>query len=237
MWSSHPDMPCWCLRWISRKGLPPSSLNAIGRREFVAFGATGGFFALKNSERLRPLVISVHAMLDRGAHSGRGLGEDELSAFKYYQEKARREYATSGIFFDVRVVEGAYLRTQGYSEIPSRFLAPRAINLFVTDSLGYDIDRDHTGGCSIGPRPPGRGVSGDPFYKTFLGLNEARETTLAHEYAHHFSLDTLRNPTAAGNFWADLRNDYRLWLQRRRVPILEFRACVNSEWATLEGTP
>ncbi len=207
--------------------------HALNRREFVSLG----FLALKNSQRLRPLVISVHAMFDRGAHSGMGLGEAERTLFNGYQEKARREYATSGILFDVRVVEGAYLRTQGYSEIPATVLARGTINLFVTDTLGYDIDRDRTGGCSIGPLPRGRRFAGDPFYKTFLGLKEAHETTLAHEYAHHFTLDTLRNPTSARNFWADLRNNYWLWLQRRGVPIPEFRACANSEWAKLEGTP
>jgi hypothetical protein len=210
----------------------PVTPGDLGRRQFVAFGVVGGgFFTLKHSERLRPIVISVHAMLDRGAHSGKGLGEGELSLFKYYQEKARREYAASGIFFDIHVVEGAYLRTQGYSEIPSKFLAPKMINLFVTNTLGYDIDRDRTGGCSMGPRPPQARFGGDPFFKTFLGLKEARETTLAHEYAHHFALDTRRNPSAAGNFWADLRNDYWLWRQRHGVPILQFRACANSEWA------
>ena len=213
-------------------------LSAVGRREFFAFGLAGrGFLTLKSPEHLRPLVISVNVMLDRGAHSGKGLAEGEISAFKYHQEKARHEYATSGILFDLRYTEDAYLRTQGYSEIPSRFLAPRMINLFVTYTLGLDIDRDRTGGCSIGPRPRGPRFAGDPFYKTFLGLREAGESTLAHEYAHHFTLDTRRNPTAAGNFWADMRNDYWLWLQRHGIPILGFRACANSEWARFEGSP
>jgi hypothetical protein len=101
----------------------------------------------------------------------------------------------------------------------------------VTDALGYDIDRDRTGGCSMGPRPPNRRSGGDPFYKTFLGLRDAHTTTLPHEYAHHFTLDTQRRPTAAGNLWADLRNDYWLWLQRRGMRIMEFRACANAEWA------
>ena len=35
------------------------------------------------------------------------------------------------------------------------------INLFVTDTLGYDIDRDRTGGCLMGPLPPGRRSGGD----------------------------------------------------------------------------
>jgi hypothetical protein len=181
--------------------------------------------------QVRPLVIAVQAMFDQGAHSGKGLGEGERSKFRNYQEKARREYATSGICFDVRVLEGAYLRQQGYSEIPEKFLARGVINLFVTDTLGYDIDRDRTGGCSMGPRPPSRRSGGDPFYKTFLGLRDARDTTLVHEYAHHFTLDTRRRPTTAGNFWADLRNDYWLWLQRQGVPIPDFRACSDSEWA------
>ena len=143
---------------------------AVARREFIAFGATGRFFARSDSDRLRPIVISVHAMLDRGAHSGRGLVENELAAFKSYQEKARREFAISGIQFNIRVVEGAYLRQQGYSEIPDKFLAPKMINLFVTDSLGYDIDRDRTGGCSMGPRPPGPKSGGDAILQDFPGL-------------------------------------------------------------------
>ena len=173
-------------------------------------------------------------MLDRGAHFGKGLAEDQIARFRYLQEKARREYATSGIRFDVHVLEGAYLRQQGYSEIPSKFLARGTINLFVTESLGYDIDRDRTGGCSMGPRAPSRRSGGDPFYKSFLGLREAGENTLAHEYAHHFTLDTRRNPTAARNIWADIRNDYWLWLQRHGMAIMEFRACATSEWAKVE---
>ena len=72
-------------------------------------------------------------MLDHGAHAGKGLDEGEIALFKRYQEKARREYATSGIFFVVRATEGAYVRQQGYSEIPDKFLMLKAINLFVTD--------------------------------------------------------------------------------------------------------
>ena len=200
--------------------------RAFGRREFLALGV-----AAQSSERLRPIVISVNAMLDHGAHSAKGLGEAEISTFKKFQETARREYATSGILFDVHFTEGAYLRMQGYSDIPAKFLAPGTINLFVTDSLGYDIDHDRTGGGSMGPHPRAGKIPADPFYKTFLGLKEARDTTLVHEYAHHFSLDTRRNPTAAKNLWADLRNDYWLWLQRHGVPIPEFRACGGLEWA------
>ena len=36
-------------------------------------------------------------MLDRGAHSGRGLDERETAAFNSYQEKARREYVAMTI--------------------------------------------------------------------------------------------------------------------------------------------
>jgi len=209
----------------------------LGRREFVALGAGGvGLFARSNPEHLRRIVISVNVMLDGGAHSGKGLGPSEVSLFTGYQEKAARQYATSGIFFDIRVLEGAYLRQRGYSEIPDKFLAPGMINLFVTDTLGYDIDRDRTGGSSMGPRPRGPRIAADPFYKIFLGLKDARETTLPHEYAHHFTLDTRRSATMGANLWADLRNDYWLWRQRHGVPILEFRVCANSEWARLEGT-
>ncbi len=35
--------------------------------------------------------------------------------------------------------------------------SPIMINLFVTDRLGYDIDRDRTGGCSIRAAPGGVG--------------------------------------------------------------------------------
>ena len=207
----------------------------MGRREVLSLFCTGGsLIAASSPDLLRPIVISVNVMFDRGAHAGSGLGPGELALFKRFQEKARREYATSGIRFDLRVTEGAYLRTQGYSEIPSWFLAPKMINLFVTDTLRYDIDLDRTGGCSMGPLPPDRGSAGDRFYRSFLGLKEAVETTLLHEYAHHFTLDTRRNPTAARNLWADLRNDYWLWRQRHGVPIPEFRVCATSEWAKLE---
>lgn len=206
------------------------SPGGIGRREFVALSGAV-FFGPKSREPSQPLMVSVQAMFDQGAHAGKGLAEAERIKFRSYQEKARREYAASGIHFDVRVLEGAYVRQQGYSEIPAQFLARGAINLFVTDTLGYDIDRDRTGGCSMGPRAPSRRSGGDPFYKTFLGLKDARDTTLPHEYAHHFTLDTQRRPTAAGNLWADLRNDYWLWLQRRGVSIPEFRACAHSLWA------
>jgi len=212
-------------------------VRGFNRREFIAAsGAAGGLAATRRSESRVPLIITVQAMFDQGAHSGKGLGEAERSKFVAYQEKARREYATSGIYFEVHALEGAYLRQQGYSEIPSKFLARGAINLFVTDTLGYDIDRDRTGGCSMGPRAPSRRSGGDPFYKSFLGLRDARDTTLPHEYAHHFTLDTLRRPTAAGNLWADIRNDYWLWLQRRGMAIPDFLACIHAEWARFSGT-
>jgi hypothetical protein len=211
--------------------------HAISRRQLAALGVAGcGAVALSGAPPWQPIVIGVQAMYDRGAHSGRGLSDREISLFKAYQEKARREYATSGIHFDVHVLEGgAYLRQQGYSEIPDKFLVRNMINLFVTETLGYDIDRDRTGGCSMGPRPPSRRSGGYPFYETYLGLREARDTTLPHEYAHQFTLDTQRRPTAAGNLWADLRNDYWLWRQRHGTPIPEFRACVNSPWARVKG--
>lgn len=189
----------------------------------------------RNPPPVRRIVISVNVMLDRGAHSTKGLTESEVELFNSYQQRAAREFAVSGIVFDVRHTEGSYLRTQGYSRIPGQFLVRGTINLFVTDSLGYDIDRDRTGGCSIGPRPRLPDAPPDPFYKTFLGLHDARGTTLPHEYAHHFTLDTQRSPTVAGNVWADLRNDYWLWRQRHGVAIEEFRACAGSEWARLEG--
>jgi hypothetical protein len=213
---------------------PRVPLDGVSRRDLLLFGGASGLFARAATVPLKPVVISVSVMLDRGAHSAKGLGEIEIAKFKQYQEKARREYATSGILFDLRYVDGAYLRTQGYSEIPDKFLARKTINLFVTDTLGYDIDRDRTGGCSTGPRPRGPHSAPDPFYKIFLGLRDARDTTLPHEYAHHFALDTLRNPSITSNVWADLRNDYWLWRQRHGVAIQQFRVCANSEWAKVE---
>ena len=139
-------------------------------------------------------------MFDQGTHSGKGLSDAEIARFRRFQAKAAREYAVSGIRFDVRELQGAYSRQQGYSEIPDKFLMHGAINLFVTDTLGYDIDRDRTGGCSLGPIPPSRRSGGDPFYKTFLGLRDARDTTLPHEYAHHFTLDTLHRPARPAIF-------------------------------------
>jgi hypothetical protein len=208
-----------------------NSANGVARRDFLLAGAGGGFL---RRQPLKPIAISVNLMFDQGARSGKGLSEDEVGLFKRYQEDARREYATSGIAFDVKVTEGAYLRQQGYSEIPEKFLTLKAINLFVTETLGYDIDKDRTGGCSIGPRPRRPKFAPDPFYKIFLGLRDAGEQVLQHEYAHHFTLDTLRQPTAMRNSWADFRNDYWLWRQRHGAPILQFRACANSEWAKVQ---
>lgn len=193
--------------------------------------AGSGVSVRSNADPLRPIVISVQVMFDRGAHSGRGLAGREISMFNAYQEKTRREYGASGLYFELHVLEGAYLRQQGYSEIPDKFLAPGMINLFVTETLGYDIDRDRTGGCSMGPLRPSRRSGGDPCYKILLGLRDARDTTLPHEYAHHFTLDTLRSPTATGNLWADLRNDYWLWWQRHGTAIPAFRACAGLPWA------
>ena len=193
----------------------------MNRRDFMALGfaaAVGG-----------PLTVRVQVLFDRGAHGGKGLTGRETALFTAFQAKAQHEYAVSGIRFDLSYLEGAYLRQQGYSEIPDQFLSVSAINLFVTESLGYNIDKDRTGGCSMGPRRPSRRSGGDPTYKTFLGLREAHDTTLPHEYAHHFTLDTQHRPSAAGNLWADLRNDSWLWRQRRtnrRVPAVR-RATVG----------
>ncbi len=206
----------------------------LRRREFLLLGIPGtAAIALNGGERLPPIVVSVSVMFDRGAHSGKGLRANEIARFQVCQERARREYATSGIHFDLRTVEGAYVRQQGISEIPDKFLTHGVINLFVTDTLGYDIDRDRTGGCSVGPHPRRGRFAGDPYYETFLGLSDADEGTLAHEYAHHFTLDTRRKSTWLSNLWADFRNNYWLWRQRHGAPIMAFRACANSEWARL----
>jgi hypothetical protein len=214
--------------------LRSNSAVQVRRRDFVIGCLAGGGFFSRKTQPLKPIVISVNLMFDHAAHSGKGLGAAELDLFQRYQEKARREYSTSGIFFDVRETPGAYMRQQGYTEIPDKFLVPKTINVFVTASLGYDIDRERTGGQSIGPRPRRPGFAGDPFYKIFLGLRDAGEKALAHEYAHHFTLDTERQSTVLRNSWADLRNDYWLWRQRHGVPILQFRACANSEWAKVK---
>jgi hypothetical protein len=205
---------------------------ALTRRDFLLSGIdAAGAGALHASQGLKPIVISVHVMFDQGAHSGKGLRDSEIARFNVCQERARREYSISGLHFDLHRVEGAYVRQQGYSVIPDKFLARGTINLFVTDTLGYDIDRDRTGGCSVGPHAQRGRFAGDPFYETFLGLSDADEGTLAHEYAHHFTLDTRRRSTWLSNSWADFRNNYWLWRQRHGSPIMAFRACVHSEWA------
>src|SRR5215469_9083103 len=91
----------------------------LGRRQFLALAAASG----SGGVMLRPIVVSVHALLDQAAHSGRGLYAHDISRFQALQDKAKREYAVSGIHFDVQIVEGAYVRQQGYSEIPDKFLA------------------------------------------------------------------------------------------------------------------
>ena len=207
----------------------------VPRRHLLIL-APGVLFASEGPRGLRPILVSINLMFDAGAHSRNGLTAAEISTFERYQENARREFATSGIHFEIRRTEGAYLRQQGYSEIPDKFLAHRTINVFVTETLGYDIDRDRTGGSSVGPRPRSHFAAADPFYKTFLGLREASETTLAHEYAHHFALDTQKSASAAKNFWTDLRNDYWLWRQRHGTPIEGFRGCAGAEWARFEQT-
>ena len=202
-----------------------NAADPLLRRDFLLAAA-----GLLSGQSLKPLVISVNLLFDEAAHSGKGLRPEEIALFQRYQEKARREFATSGILFDVRMPEGAFLRQQGYTVIPEKFLTLKAINLLVTESLGYDIDKDRTGGCSTGPRPRRRDFAPDPFYKIFLGLKDANDKALPHEYAHHFTLDTRRQPTVLKNSWADLRNDYWLWRQRHGVPIPQFRACADSEW-------
>jgi hypothetical protein len=199
----------------------------------AALGLVAAPLLARSLGPLKPIIVRVHVLFDRGAHSLKGLDPGEIARFNAMQEKARREYSVSGIRFEIQTVDGAYLRKQGYSVIPDQFLARGVINLFVTDSLAYDVDHGRTGGSSTGPRPRVQGLPEDPYYKTYLGLREASDGTLAHEYAHHFCLDTQRRPTAAANLWADLRIDYWLWRQRHGVPILAFRSCEKSEWARL----
>lgn len=180
---------------------------------------------------LSRVLVKVNVMFDQGAHAGKGLNPAELAAFQSQQQTCNREYAASGIRFDLQFTEGAYLRRQGNSVIPEKFLVKDRINLFVTESLGYDVDRHRTGGSSIGPHPQSGIYPADPYFKTFLGLREAIAKTLAHEYAHHFTLDTSHNAVGAANLWADLRNDYWLWRQQQHgAPIAGFRACANSIW-------
>jgi hypothetical protein len=151
--------------------------------------------------------------------------------FWTWQHTAGAEFAASSVQFRVAVTEGAFLRTQGYSVIPDRFLRLDAINIFVTTVLGYDVDRDRTGGACIGPRASRPGIGGDSFYKIFLGLDHATVRTLPHEYAHHLTLDTAEKPTLPGNFWTDLRNDHWLWRQRGGTAIAEFRRCAAAPFA------
>jgi hypothetical protein len=202
----------------------------LGRRQFLSRAA---LFAGANPP-LQRILVSVLVMFDRGAHKAHGLSERERATFRLYQDQASREFAISGIVFDLHFTEDAHVRDEGYSEIPEKFLVKNAINLLVTDTLGYDIDKERTGGCSFGPQPISRMSGGNPYYLTFLGLKDARAKTLVHEYAHHFTLDTQKRPKSGGNSWADFRNDYWLWRQRHGTPIPEFRACAKLPWARLE---
>ena len=187
------------------------------RRDFFAL-------ALSGTAGASPIVVKLNVLYDHGAHSGKGLTGAEVGLFQSHQEKARREFAVSGVLFDLHFTEGAYLREQGHSVIPEKFLLRDRINLFVTETLHYDVDRHRTGGVSIGAH------AGDPYFKTFLGLREAGAGTLAHEYAHHFTLDTSGTVKGMGNLWADFRNDYWLWRQRIGVAIEGFRACGQAAW-------
>ncbi len=194
-------------------------MRTLPRRAFLVAGVG----CSRPRVALQVITVQVQLLFDLGAHDRTGLTPAETSRLLRHQQTAALEFSGSGIRFDLRTVGGAYLRKQGYSQIPDRFLARDRINLFVTDSLGYDIDRDRTGGCSIGP----------PYYKIFLGLRDAGESTLLHEYAHHFTGDTRANPTAAGNLWSDLRNDYWIRRQRAGAAIEGFRACLGAPWTHL----
>ena len=179
---------------------------------------------------LSRVIVKVNVLFDQASHAGKGLTPAEVALFHSRQQTCSGEYAASGIQFDLHFTAGAYLRQQGKSVIPEKFLVKDRINLFVTETLCYDVDRHRTGGSSIGPHPQSGIYPADPYFKTFLGLREAGAKTLAHEYAHHFTLDTARNAVGAANLWADLRNDYWLWRQLHGAPIAGFRACAKSIW-------
>src|ERR1700754_3257039 len=87
-------------------------------RRDLLLGAAG----LLSGQPWKPLIVGVNLLFDQAAHSGKGLRPEEVALFQGYQEKARREFATSGIFFDVRITEGAFVRQQGYTVIPEKFL-------------------------------------------------------------------------------------------------------------------
>lgn len=150
------------------------------------------------------------------------------------QAAADRHFEHSGLRFDVRTIEKAYLRLQGNARIADTFLAPDRINVFVTASLPYDLDRQRTGGASVGPYARGPMFPGNRYYQTFLGLADAGANTLEHEYAHHLTLDTSQAAGPAGNFWSDLRNDYWLWRQRSGASIEAFRRCQATPFAVRE---
>lgn len=209
-------------------------MGVVTRRTLLSAGiaACPGACAAQSSASKNPRAIRVrvNVLLDQGVNEAKGLSESQRARFLELQTVAAGEYSTSGILFDVTYTPGAFVRTQSDTQIPERFLKLDAINLFVTASLGA-IDRERTGGLSIGPRPRYGTTPADPFYKTFVGLREAKLTTLPHEYAHHLMLDTAKSATLHGNVWSDLRNDYYLWRQRQGVAIPEFRGCVGAPWA------
>lgn len=199
----------------------------IRRRDLATLAA----WPFSRPQPLPPILVRLSILYDAAAHNNTGLSGVERQRFEQLLKRARAEYAVSSLLLRENYVEGAFLRTQGYSEIPERFLTPATINIFVSSSLAYDVDRNRTGGASIGPHGRAPQTSENRFYKTFIGLREASDGTLAHELAHHFTLDTRRNPTPAANLFADLKIDWWLWRQRHGNPIPEFRACANLEWA------
>lgn len=105
-------------KMMTTMNLHPSQ-HVLNRRELLLFSAV----AMAEASPLESMIISVHVMFDQGAHSGQGLGDRERSKFHAFQEKTAREYAISGIQFELDYLEGDYSRKQGFSEIPDKFLA------------------------------------------------------------------------------------------------------------------
>ena len=79
------------------------------RRDFLALCVSTAF---GREVPLSPVIVKVHVLFDQAAHAGKGLTPAELALFHQQQQTCSREYAASGIQFDLHFTSGAYLRQQ-----------------------------------------------------------------------------------------------------------------------------
>jgi len=192
----------------------------ILRASFAGLGLALGTGLAQGFPALKPLTVQVKFILDSSANKSRGLTHHDLTKLSAQRETARRNFARSALHFAETFTNGRYdVPKDGPSPLPLLYLATNCINVVVTDTLGYDIDRHRNGGASAGP-PSTKG----PYYITFLGMRDSSGSTLEHEYGHHLSGDTDRRPPAPPrDTWYDLKVDFRLLWQANAGPVTQFR--------------